>query len=167
MNLSLWIWVGLAVVAAWVVGAYGRLLRLREKAEQARNSLRKHLLRCREIAGSATEGPTYAVLDDMRQIAALAEQWGKDASRSAVPPELGVAIDRAAQGVMQLRQQPEDLAGALMPPELLSSWESLVADIAARRMRYNVHVAELNEALLQIPASLLARITMMQTWESL
>lgn len=166
-NLSLWAWIGLAIVAAWGVGAYSRLLRLRLSAEQARSSLRKYLLRCRDIPEGEFTAVKVPMMAELLQVASLAEQWGRDPSSDAVPPGLGAAIDHVAQGLTQIRSEPEDLAGALLPEELLKTWESLLADISARRIRYNVHASELNEALLQVPASLLARLTRMHIMEVL
>ena len=167
VNLSLWVWAGLAVLAAWSVGAYSRLQRLRQSAEQARSFLRKHLLRCSELVDSIDNGAAAPGLTSLRQVSELAEHWGRDPKCVEVPAGLGEAIDCIELTLAQLRQQPEDLAGAVLPVELVTAWVTLEADIAARRMRYNVHVAELNEALLQMPARVLAHSIGMRTWEYL
>lgn len=168
VNLSLWIWVLVAVAVAWSVGAYSRLLRLRDGAVRARASLIKHLLRYHaQISAIISTQSALDLADAMQTIAMLAAQWERDVRNGAVPTGLGMAIDEVWQRIGRVRVQPDDLAGAPIPPDLLAAWDELGIDVTARRTRYNVHVAELNEAVTQLPTRFLARLTGMTPWETL
>lgn len=166
-NLSLWVWVGVAMLVAWVVGAYGRLQRLRDNAQRARASMLKYLVRYGEESVTVEAQGLQRLRESAQAVVSLSEQWGRDHRSTRVPQGLGIALDQLRHEVDTLRHQPEDLAGALLPSEVLRKWEGMMDDVASRRVRYNVHVDELNDAVAQAPASLLARFTGMTEWEKL
>lgn len=167
VNLSLWVWVGIAVLAAWAVGAYSRLHRLRENATRARSSLLKYLVRYRDALPAGSVPDSESLLDALRRVAMLSEQWERDVRTTRVPAELGAALEHVRLELDKMRNQPGDLAGALFPPEVLDTWDALMADVTSRRARYNVHVEELNDAIAQAPASFLARLTGIVSWDVL
>lgn len=179
------IWMGLAVCLAWVVGAYSRLNRMREQVVRARASLLKYckLYQVLMVQWQArlglvhTEdaGATLAVnsaggipLRNLSAAIAALQQplaaWESDPADRAQDGALGAALDVVQSCVDALASAPEDLAGALWPAEERSRWMELVADIRLRRSRYNVYASEMNEAVAQMPAALIARLAGIPIW---
>lgn len=186
VNLSLLIWGGLAICLAWAVGAYSRLNRMREQVLRARASLLKY---CKQYAALMSEWdariglvqqdlPDGSARIDREGLAPLANltaaitalqrplaAWESQLTERVSQTELGVALDAVQSCIEALASAPEDLAGALWPAEERSRWLELVADIRLRRNRYNVYASEMNEAVGQMPAALIARLVGIGTWE--
>lgn len=188
VNLSLLIWMGVAVCLAWAVGAYSRLNRMREQVVRARASLLKY---CKlypvllapwqarlgaldaEPSNAATTGSSASFSPWKNLSAAIAAlqaplaAWEAQPVARAPTGALGAALDAVQSCVEALASEPEDLAGALWPAEERSRWMELVADIRLRRSRYNVYASEMNEAAAQMPATLIARLAGIPIWELL
>lgn len=186
MNLSLVIWMVVAVCLAWAVGAYSRLNRMREQVVRARASLLKYSKLYQALAeqwqsrlGIAGDwsGSAPAALAGVRNTALknlfLAVQalqaplaaWDEHPTRLQRDSTLGDALDAVQACVDALASAPEDLAGAQWPTEERGRWTDLLADIRVRRNRYNVYASELNEAASQMPAALIARLAGIRVWE--
>ncbi|TXH86394.1 MAG: hypothetical protein E6Q78_17205 [Rhodoferax sp.] len=185
MNLSLLIWMALAVCLAWAVGAYSRLNRMREQVLRARASLLKY---CKQYAAWMSEWDTQVgLLQDglasvsvpvsrgglaplgnlVAAITALQqpiEAWESQLTGEVHQAELGRALDAVQSCVEAIASAPEDLAGALWPTEERNRWLGLVADVRLRRNRYNVYASEMNEAVGQMPAALIARLAGIGPW---
>lgn len=170
---------GVAVSLAWAVGAYSRLNRMREQVVRARASLLKYckqypiLLSQWEARLGAMDSPAVQVAvvgssasslpwqNLKAAIIALQEPlaaWESLAVGRAHAGALAAAMDAVQSCVDTLASAPEDLAGALWPAEERGRWIALVADVRLRRSRYNVYATEMNEAVGQMPATVIARL---------
>ncbi len=179
VNLSLLIWMGVAVCLAWVVGAYSRLNRMREQVVRARASLLKYckqypvLLSQWQARLGATAEPISGSLPWQNLSAAIAAlqaplaAWESQVAGPTQADTLPAALDAIQSCVDALASAPEDLAGALWPAEERGRWIALVADVRLRRSRYNVYASEMNEAAGQMPASVIARLAGIPIWELL
>lgn len=189
MNLSLLIWMGVAVCLAWAVGAYSRLNRMREQVVRARASLLKHCKRYPELAAhgqtrwgaedALAQSPSVITAHDGGSLAwknlaaaigamqAPLAAWEAQPSSREKASALALALDTIQSGVDALASAPEDLAGALWPAEERARWVELVADVRLRRSRYNAYASEMNEAAEQMPATVIARLAGLPMWEPL
>lgn len=186
MNLSLVIWVVVAVCLAWTVGAYSRLNRMREQAVRARASLLKYSKHYQVLAaqwqsrlgiagdGSGISQDAFAGVGNtalknlflaVQALQAPLAAWDEHPTRLQSDGALGKALDAVQVCVDALVSAPEDLAGSQWPTEERGRWVDLLADIRVRRSRYNAYASELNEAASQMPAALIARLTGMRVLE--
>lgn len=173
---------------AWAVGAYSRLNRMREQVVRSRVSLLKYcklypvlLAQWQARLGAMDAASVQASMSDpgvsflpwknlSDAIATLQiplAAWEVQPIARAPVGALGAALDVVQSCVDALASAPEDLAGALWPAEERSRWMELVADIRLRRSRYNVYASEMNEAVAQMPAALIARLAGIPIWELL
>ena len=185
VNLSLLIWMGVAVCLAWAVGAYSRLNRMREQVVRARASLLKYcklypvlLAQWQARLGMAhgmdavsaavgTGNGSVPLQNLSHAIDALQTPlaaWEAHAADPALVAALGGALDAVQSCVDAMASAPDDLAGALWPADERTRWLELVADIRLRRSRYNVYASEMNEAVAQMPATLIARLAGIPIW---
>jgi LemA protein len=177
VNLSLLVWIGFALVLAWAVGAYSRLNRLRDQMVGSRNSLLKYAAMykslCNQGLGLTDESgdggdPVAQLLPALRRAAEALQQpmaeWVRDAKSPHAAKEFGRALDAVQTSIDALAAAPDDLAGARWPQEDRNRWTELAADVRIRRSRYNVQVGELREAVAQMPASAMARLTGISAW---
>ena len=176
---------GVAVCLAWAVGAYSRLNRMREQVVRARVSLLKycklyHVLMTQwqarlgvvhdGDASASAVGGNEDLIPWKRLLVAIATLQQPLAAWEAQPTDcaqvgpLGAALDVVQSCVDALASAPEDLAGALWPADERSRWLELVADIRLRRSRYNVYASEMNEAVAQMPAAVIARLAGIPIW---
>lgn len=186
LNVSLLLWLAVALGLAWAVGVYSRLNRLREQAVRARASLLKY---CRLFPVLAEQWQTRLGMDSggsapsaaqlgaehnaaLTQLFAAVRALQKSLADWDAPTfgpghhgGLGAALEAVQTGVDGLASAPEDLAGALWPVDERNRWLDLAADVRVRRSRYNAYASELNEAVLQVPAALMARLLGISTWE--
>lgn len=186
LNFSLLLWLAVVLCLAWAVGAYSRLNRMREQAQRARASLLKYCklypvltaqwqtrLGMVDVWSAASAMPVgmehnTALLQLFAAVRALQTPltaWEASAGGAKPHGGLGGALDAVQSCVDALASAPDDLAGALWPTDERSRWLDLAADIRIRRGRYNVYASELNEAALQMPAAIMARLLGIQMWE--
>lgn len=185
VNLSLVIWILVAICLAWAVGAYSRLNRMREQVIRARASLLKYcklypplMAQWQARMGVTSDGVVDASCSDgvsasmplqnlSAAIAALQEPlaaWEAHPTGRTQDGALAAALDAIQTCVDALASAPEDLAGALWPADERGRWTELVADVRLRRSRYNVYASEMNEAVAQMPAALIARLSGIPMW---
>ena len=177
VNFSLLVWGGFALVLAWAVGAYSRLNRLRDQMVRSRSSMLKYAAMYRSLCNdkhlpqgdrSASADPGGQLLSALHAAVEALQKPLADSEKDAKDPgaaqALGAALDVVQSGIEALAAVPDDLAGARWPLEERNRWIELAADVRIRRSRYNVQVGELREAVEQMPAALLARVTGTSAW---
>ncbi len=173
-------WLAIAVGVFWGVGVHNRLLRIRAHAIEALASFDKHVhgLRPLVLAHWQALGIDNETLTARHAAQALPHAWhqlllvidalepASRAARHAAPhrragaaPLLAVAPRLAALDAAwsQLQQEPDDLTGPAVSPDLLMHWEDTTRRLASARGGFNDITARYNEAIAQFPASLLAR----------
>lgn len=186
LNFSLLLWLAVVVGLAWAVGAYSRLSRMREQALRARASLLKYGKLYQVLAhpwqagagvafdgsvrtwtdmGSAGMAPLKNLFVAVQALQESLAAWECSSPSQVRNKTIGGALDAVQSCVDVLASAPEDLAGALWPVDERSRWLDLAADIRVRRSRYNAYASELNEAVSQMPAAVIARLLGLQEWE--
>ena len=136
MDVTLLIWTLLAVLTCWCVGLYNRLLGLRLQVQQALDQLEPPLsqyavlLRQHDhLAGYGPDPviPAQTVWRTLRtSVEALpaSSQAARNAPLAVHPlSALGSLIDNISRAWQQLQEQPQDLAGPAIPPDLLKAWQ--------------------------------------------
>ena len=178
VNLSLLVWIGFALVLAWAVGAYSRLNRLRDQMVRSRNSLLKYAGMYKSLCnqgpmlhaevGGTDDDPVAQLLPALRMAVDALQSpmaaWERDTKSLNADKVFGTALDAVQTSIEALAAAPDDLAGARWPQEERNRWTELAADVRIRRIRYNVQVGELREAVEQMPATLMARLTGISAW---
>jgi hypothetical protein len=185
VNLSLVVWVGCALMLAWVVGAYSRLSRLRDQMVRSKISLLKYAAMYKslcnqfQVSTETSAQPSDAIRVDesapmadlllglVSAVAALQQpmvDWTTNGYRRGSAKSLGNALDTIHSCIEALAAAPDDLAGTRWPLEERSLWTELAEDVRIRRSRYNVHALELKEAVEQMPAAVLARLAGIHAW---
>ncbi|MBU0587748.1 MAG: hypothetical protein KJ852_15820 [Gammaproteobacteria bacterium] len=168
------LWTALAVALFWSFGAYNRLVRLRARAIAAFPAV-EHQLRqyVTLVQGNfPASGPGMAATQDRVQ-AELISAWAGlvgsaeqfDASlRAARGSPLNASTMHALTLAQQtlftswwrLKDEPHDLAGALLPETLQLQWDRISQLADNVRQEFNGHVDAYNEAIEQFPATALA-----------
>jgi len=163
---ALLFWLLPALTVFWCVGLYNRLMRLRARALDALGSLEKHLRTYLSLldAQFPEEEGSYIPLDWARLVATakLLDAQCK-AARLAPLQEgplqaLAATVDAVALAWQQLRSQPADLAGPVMPEAMQKLWDEAELKVRTARGGFNQIVLRYNEALQQIPARLVVRV---------
>ncbi len=149
------LWIGLAILLFWAVGAYNRLVRLRSQGlaafaplEQAFSQLAT--LAMHDFAGSGA-------------LAAAAEQFQASLKVSRSQPLNGPATRALKTAFETLSRcwdrQCEvsfDEAAAIAREALQRQWDPLVVQTHRARGEFNVAVENYNAAICQFPALLIA-----------
>ena len=169
------IWIALAVLLFWWVGAYNRLMRLRAALRKAFEALDQQWTREVDLvraslpsAGDAQDVPGR-VMDD---IDALWAGLGSAANQLAVSlgaararpfdAEAVAALATARQVLLmawqRVQDDGDDLAGAAMPQTLQVQWQALSVQSALATEEFNRAVTNYNDAIAQFPALLLAQL---------
>lgn len=155
MSFSLTLWIGLAILPFWAVGAYNRLVRLRSQGLAAFVSLEQVLsqlatLARHDAAGSGT-------------LAAAVEQFQASLKVARSQPLNGQAMSalRTAFETLCLcwQRQPAlalDKTAAVAREALQAEWDQLLALTTHGRSEFNISVANYNAAISQFPALLIA-----------
>ncbi|MGQ0710568.1 MAG: hypothetical protein ACT4NV_12560 [Rhodoferax sp.] len=176
MNLSLGLWIVVAVLAAWAVGAHSRFKRLRSLGRQARESLARHLDQVEQRAAplalwaqaQGTDAPalgqTQVWLLEVRSVVERASALRQRLQGQGPHPGTdGSGLGRQLLAVLErCPGDPTDLPGDVLPAPLLESLLSALRDAQLRLARYNTCVQEWNVAVQQAPASWLARVAGMR-----
>lgn len=175
MSDSLMVWLAIAVLLFWSMGAYNRLVRLRSQGLVAFAALEGLLHQYLELvktncpdAGEANADPAARPEQDAfsaawAALAAAAEQFNASLKVVHAQPlkgptmlALGTALETLRLSWSRLQNLPADLAGPALPASLQSQWEQLASQIDLARAEFNGRVVNYNEAIAQFPALLLA-----------
>lgn len=168
MLASSFLWILLAVVLFWAVGAYNRLVRLRSAAIQAFGGLDVHLVRMQALpAGCSAMAGLKGVEEASawQSLQAAATQFGAllaaaraqplQADSAAVLSTALMALCAAADAVLQSGTEE-----AVRPEATwIQQWDSLQAQRQVAQAQFNQSVVQYNEALAQFPARLLAGLS--------
>jgi len=162
MSAFLLIWMLCALLACWWVGLYRRLTRLRVSMQQALAAvdqplagyysvLEQHFL----AEGVPSDAAWLQLVDRVKRLPATA----RNAPLAAASLEkLAQVLNAIAMEWEQLQQQPADLAGARIPPDLRKRWQEAEFNVRAARNGFNQLVRDYNAALRQFPARVVVRL---------
>lgn len=177
MSTSVMIWIGVAVLLFWSVGAYNRLVRLRSEANTAFIALEAELNGQTELVHASL--PASLIHTGLTQPGELLDEvtqlWsGLRAAASQLSTALAVMLPRPldpqaaaalshARDVMdgawiRVAQEANDLAGSSIPEELERQWRQLSSQSRVATERFNQAVVQYNEAIRGFPALLLASL---------
>jgi LemA protein len=169
MDLSLLLWLVLALLLFWGVGLYNRLMRLRARGLEVLGVVEKHAGTCVGLVKQYVAMP-----DDQGQIQ-VAAQWA-DVHAAALRLELVLAQPRpsplqpnavaavskawaAMHGAwLVVTEGPTDLAGPVMPPEMQEAWTAASLKVQSASGGFNQIIARYNEAIQQYPARWVATL---------
>ena len=175
MSDSLIVWLLIAVLSFWAIGAYNRLMRLRSRGIRtfaALEGLFNQLLLLVQTdfqdtsasldAHDAGQGPALAS-DAWVGLSAAAQQFSTSLKVAHAKPlngprmgALRTAYESLCSSWLSLRNLPPDLAGAALPDNLQLQWEQLSFQVEVARAEFNRQVVKYNQAIDQFPALLLA-----------
>ena len=167
MSDSVIVWLGLAVLLFWAMGAYNRLVRFRSQGLQAFASL-EGLLNQYGVLVKNHAPDTEAL--ERGEVAAVwvelttaAEQFAAALKVAQTQPlnaftmkKLHTALDALLLAWDRLQGLPADLAEPAVPPALLVQWAQVSVQMEMARSEFNQRVVNYNEAIQQFPALLLA-----------
>ncbi len=163
MDISLLLWLILALLLFWGVGLYNRLMRLRARGLEVLGVVEKHAGTCVGLVKQYVGRP-----DDQGQVQ-VAAQWA-DVHAASLRLELTLANPRPAPlqpnavaavskawAAMQAAwlaatEGPTDLAGPVMPPEMQEAWAAASLKVQSASGGFNQIIARYNEAIHQYPA---------------
>ncbi len=177
MTDSVVLWILLAVLVFWSVGAYNRLMRLRFQAAAAfgvlEHCLRQYVVIVQEnfsvvdahlFNNSAMQGHDTPYAAGVR-LAAAAGQFSASLSIARATPLDGPAMSalRTAHETLclswaRLRDLPHDLAGQVLSPTLQTQWDHVSAQIDMADGEFSRLVAAYNTGIGQFPALLMAAV---------
>jgi LemA protein len=175
MSDSVIVWLGLALLLVWAMGAYNRLVRLRAQGLQSFAALAGFLhqyvalvkINASDAARSHAPDAAAAAHDDVSAawagLLAAADQCVAALKVAHAHPfngvtmkALRVALETLFLAWIRLRDLPAGLAGAVLPHASSLQWEQVSAQTAMARTEFNQRVVNYNEAIQQFPALLLA-----------
>ena len=166
MSSSVVLWLGVAVLLFWAVGAYNRLVRLRSQGLAAFAVLEGLLSQFLPIASSGRP--------DLDGLAACVDQFRVALKMCRSQPLNGATIGALTMAYetmclswLRQRQLAQQRGSTELPEALPLRWEQLVAQTEMARADFNKVVARYNAAVNQFPAVLLARLFGFRTAQSL
>lgn len=160
------IWVALALLLCWVVGAYNRLVRLRAAALAAFAALDaqwSHQLALIQASVSSTsELPVQAAHTALQaRVEGAAWQFSSALAHARAQPLNAAAIAalEAARGILNTAWQQQAAPGEPanpLPDFLKAHWERISLQTLQAREAFNLAVSQYNSAVSQAPACWLA-----------
>ncbi|WP_294772182.1 LemA family protein [uncultured Rhodoferax sp.] len=170
MDVSLLLWLLLAVLLFWSVGLYNRLMRLRARGLEVWAVVEKHARACAALVGQAlahTEDVVSGALQssvwsDLQSAASHLEHVLSQPRLTPLLPADVRALSEAWAALYAAWSRgcaaPHDLAGPVMPADMLESWAHASNKVQSASGGYNQIVARYNEAIQQYPARWVAGI---------
>lgn len=169
MDFSLLLWLALALVFFWGVGLYNRLMRLRARGLEVMGVVEKHAGACAVLIKQAlvpqgelearVRVPTWAALESA---ASHLEHVLAQARLTPLLPADVRALSEAWSAMQATWAQgcaaPNDLAGPVMPAEMLEAWTAASNKVQSAGGGYNQIAARYNEAIRQYPARWVAGV---------
>ena len=164
MDLSLLLWLVLAVLLFWGVGLYNRLMRLRARSLEVLGVVEKHASACVVLVkqyvaapgGSDGHAPVGAPWVGLHAAACRFEQWLEQPRSMPLQPDAIQSLSAAWAAMhaawLDASEGPTDLAGPVMPPEMQEAWSAASLKVQSASGGYNQIVARYNEAIQQYPA---------------
>ena len=163
MSDSVMVWVFIAVLLFWSMGAYNRLVRLRSHGISGfatlEGFLTQYVMMVKSNFPASDEGCSEAWLG----LAAASDQFSACLKVVQSKPLHGPAMQTLQTALetltlcwSRLRDLPPDLAGSALPVTLQTQWENVAMQAEVARMEFNKRVEIYNEAIHQFPAFLLA-----------
>ena len=167
MSVSLGLWLGLAVLVFWTLGAYNRMVKMRSQAIAAFTPVDAQLLQCIALVQAqlplAVQGGTPATQQLWLGLGGASQQF--EASLKMLRPRpldaafmapLHTAHETLRQSWLRVQAAAPDLAGDLIPQALLAQWDQIDVQLSLAAREFDDKVAAYNEAVAQFPAVLLA-----------
>ena len=155
LSFSLMLWIGLAILPFWAVGAYNRLVRLRSQGLTAFANLEQVLSQLATLARHGAAGSDA--------LAAAAEQFQASLKVSRTQALNGPTMSALKTAFETLcvcwDRQCEvsfDEAAAIAREALQRQWDPLVVQTDRARSEFKVAVENYNVAIGQFPAVLVA-----------
>jgi len=175
MGSSITVWVVVAVLLFWAVGAYQRLLSTRSQIESAFGPLGiefSQFVVLVQDSFSLTVEPDAPPAQAGLVGAALQFELSLRAARNNPLDNLALkALDTAYQALCtswsRVNEEPPDLAGAAIPEALHEQWAQLSLRVDSARFEFNQRVLAYNRAIEQFPARVLARLMRLQSAQSI
>ncbi len=159
------------LTAAWMVGAYNRLVALRNAIVQAWQAVDEALQRrAQSVAAlvavlraplAAEQGALDALLAAQAQVSAAAQALGSRPVRADLAAALTAAesgLSAAASRVLALQEQQPGLQQDAAVAEPVAAWLNCAPQLVFRRQTYNKACADYNDAVQQRPTRWLARL---------
>lgn len=175
MNASVLLWLTIAVLLFWWMGAYNRLVRLRSQGITAFAALEalfnQHLLLVKAHSpqtAAVDAGHEEAQGHDDAAVAwhglvAAAGQFNASLKAAHAHPlngatmrALRTAFETLSLSWSRLQDRAPDLAGPALPSTLQAQWAHVAFQVEVARAEFNRAVVNYNEAIAQFPALLLA-----------
>jgi LemA protein len=177
MGDSVMLWLAVAVLLFWAMGAYNRLVRLRSRGLSAFANLAGvfsefiALVKTNFPAAGACPlldaagQPDEAATTAWSALAAAADQFKASLNAARAKPlhgptagALKTAFETLCLSWSRLQDLPNDSAGAAWPDSLQAEWAQLLVQTELARTDFSRTVANYNEAIGQFPALLLAAL---------
>jgi LemA protein len=166
MTASVMIWVMLAVLLFWALGAYKRLLHLRSQVMAAFEPLEAHFGNHVTLVLSSFGSDEAAALPAAQAgLIGAVLQFDSSIKVARVSPldvltmqALQTAYETLCTWWLRVCNEPPDLAGAPLPEVLQRQWEHVSLNAGLVRAEFNARVRDYNDAIRQFPASGLARM---------
>lgn len=163
------LWVAAAVLLFWAVGAYNRLVRLRNAIQQAYTALDARVLRRNECVAELAQAlqPVFepALIETLQaalgQSQSAREQARRTPCDAAAITNLGVAEkvlgDARLRLAALLSQQVDALSGSEVP-NLVDQVAQAETALAFAREQFNRAALDYNQAVRQFPTRFLAAV---------
>jgi len=169
------LWIVLAVLLFWSIGAYNRLVRLRAQAiaafaavdEQFTQYVTLVQTHFPSIGASSLQGPAGHGGGEIplawTGLGGAAAQFEASLKEARAQPldalamsALGSAHEIFCLSWARVQNEPHDLAGSPLPDTLQLQWERISLYASRAGLEFNRPVAAYNAAIAQFPARLLA-----------
>lgn len=169
MDLSLLLWVVLALLIFWGVGLYNRLMRLRARGLEVMAVVEKHAGTCaalvrQYVAAPNAEGAAEvdAQWSHVQVAAGHLEQVLAQPRPASLQPSAVAALSDAWASMHAAWQEasaaPTDLAGPALPPDMQEAWNSASLKVQSASGGFNQIITLYNEAIQQYPARWVATL---------
>ena len=163
MHASLVIWAAIALAIFWGVGAYKRLMRMRESARAAMGSFEKHTGHCLDLIDAQSQwasehSPAAQFVQlgaELRRLLALDKSPLLDTQHMA---QVGATWTALVEYWDAWSARPSDLAGEAIPLVLQTQWQERAVRVELARSGLNKILEKYNDALQQFPVRLICGI---------
>lgn len=169
MDLSLLMWLALALLLFWGVGLYNRLMRLRARALEVLGVVEKHASTCVRLVeqyAEASQGRGVALAatpwTEVHAAATRLEQVLAQPRSASLQPDVVAAFAAAWTALYAAWGDASDgaidLAGPVMPEEMQAAWAAASLKVQSASGGFNQIIARYNEAIQQYPARWVAAL---------